>query len=126
MTTVKKTIGRVSIHVGDWVQRTSPNGYKYRNRVSLYGCEYESKHNDNTAKPAEYNEQEGTIIENTVDWKRTLGDPQMWINSRKLPGLIEDFEQITERLINEVKEEVEEVLNFATVTEGKAAIRELT
>lgn len=126
MTTVKKTIGRLPLHIENWQQRTSPNGYKRRNRVTLYGCEWESKHDDNTTKPAEYNEQEGTIVQNTEHWKLTLGDPQFWIDGNKLPDLIEDFEQTKERLVNEVREEVEEVLNFATVPEGKAAIRDLT
>ena len=126
MTRVRKFVGRLPIHIEDWRQRTSPNGYKRRNRVSLYGCEYESKHDDNTTKPAEYNAEEGTIVENTEHWKRTLGDPQFWINGNRLPGLIEDFEQAKEQLIQEVREEVAEVLDFATVAEGKAAMNELT
>ncbi len=126
MTTVRKTIGRLPVHIGNWEQRTSPNGYKRRNRVSLYGCEYESKHDDNTVKPAEYNEEEGTIVENTAHWKRTLGDPQFWIDGKSMPELIQEFEEAKEQLIQEVREEVDNVLDFATVADGEAAIDELT
>lgn len=61
------------------MQKTSPNGYKKTNWVELYGCVFESKHDDNTAVPATYDAQEGTIAFNTVDWDVVIDCSEAWL-----------------------------------------------
>lgn len=69
MTVVTKTIGRLPQYIGDWEQRTSPNGYKRRNRVTMFGSEFESLSDNNTQVPATYNSSTGVITVNTTYWK---------------------------------------------------------
>ena len=80
--TTTKSIGRLPREKGDWVQKTSPNGYKRTNQVFLYGCVFESKHDDNTAVPATYDAQAGTITFNTVDWMVVIDCSQAWLLSQ--------------------------------------------
>lgn len=80
--TTTKSIGRLPREKGNWVQKTSPNGYKRTNQVFLYGCVFESKHDDNTAVPATYDDQAGTITFNTVDWMVVIDCSQSWLLSQ--------------------------------------------
>lgn len=77
-----KSIGRLPREKGTWVPKTSPNGYKKTNQVFLYGCIFESKHDDNTAVPATYDSVEGTITFNTVDWEVVIDCSQSWLLSQ--------------------------------------------
>ncbi|MBQ9255021.1 MAG: hypothetical protein IJ180_09650 [Bacteroidales bacterium] len=69
MATSKKTIGVLPVYKGEWASGTS---YTYLNRVSLYGCEFQSKlktANKGNA-PATYNESTNVVtLTNTDKWQ---------------------------------------------------------
>ena len=65
MTVQTKTIGRMPTHHGDYDPSVA-YGNKYR--VTLYGCEWESKHDNNNTAPATWDGGD-TITPNTTDWE---------------------------------------------------------
>ena len=124
MTTVKKTIGRLPQYVGDWQQRQAGNGYKRKNRVTMYGSEFESTVDDNITPPATYDAEEGTITVNN-GWKIISDGRAAWLFSQEYPAIKQEIKEEVDDLVEETRQRVDEVLDFATVAEGKAAMDEL-
>ena len=83
MTKVRKTIGRVPLNFGDY----DPNeAYGKRNRVNPYGCEWESKIENNTYAPATL--VGGVVTPDTTHWNLTSGIPGNYglVNSKGQPN----------------------------------------
>lgn len=76
MTAIKKTIGRLPQNLGDY---DSTKVYGKKNRVFLYGCEWQSQIEGNTYAPATLNAQAGTITPDTTHWKLVTGDYNLWL-----------------------------------------------
>lgn len=83
---VKKWLGRLPVVVGDqWVEGGKDgNGYLRKNRVILYGSEFESKEDNNMTKPAEYNEEEKTVTFNTEKWRIISNGTDAWLASERI------------------------------------------
>lgn len=76
MALVKKTIGRVPQNMGEWADnfvnpKTQQNGYGEKFRVILYGCEWESKIENNTFVPATV--VDNNIVPDTTHWRLVTG-----------------------------------------------------
>lgn len=71
-----KVIGRMPTDHGPYVPGQS-YGKKYC--VELYGCVWESKHDNNNTAPATLNSQAGTITPHTTDWKKVIGSTDQWL-----------------------------------------------
>lgn len=76
MTVIQKTIGRLPVNLGDY---DSTRAYGKKNRVLLYGCEWESKVNNNTYAPATLNTTTGVITPDTTHWKLINGSYNTWL-----------------------------------------------
>ena len=77
-----KTIGRMPTHHGDYDPSVA-YGKKYR--VSLYGCEWESNHDNNNTAPAVW-DGANTITPNTTDWTLISGSYESWLMSIDRPA----------------------------------------
>ena len=64
MTVTKKLIGRLPILIGEY---DSVKVYSKRQRVTLYGSEFESKVDNNSIAPATLNN--GNLTINTDNWR---------------------------------------------------------
>lgn len=71
-----KTIGRMPTDHGPYVPGQA---YGKKFQVQLYGCVWESKHDNNNTAPATLNTQAGTITPNTTDWKKVTGSTDQWL-----------------------------------------------
>lgn len=71
-----KTIGRMPTDHGPYVPGQA---YGKKFQVELYGCVWESKHDNNNTAPATLNAQAGTITPNTTDWKKVTGSTDQWL-----------------------------------------------
>lgn len=87
MTVVTKTIGRLPVNLGDYDNTKS---YGRKNRVFLYGCEFESLMENNTHAPMTWDGAE-TFTEDTVHWKRVSGSPEAWIAGQDKPAASEEY-----------------------------------
>lgn len=87
MTVVTKTIGRLPVNLGDYDNTKS---YGRKNRVFLYGCEFESLMENNTYIPMTWDGAE-TFTEDTVHWKRVSGSPEAWIAGQDKPSTSEEY-----------------------------------
>ena len=87
MTVVTKTIGRLPVNLGDYDNTKS---YGRKNRVFLYGCEFESLMENNTYAPMTWDGAE-TFTEDTVHWKRVSGSPEAWIAGQDKPAASEQY-----------------------------------
>ena len=76
MTVIQKTIGRLPVNLGDY---DSTKSYGKKNRVLLYGCEWESKVENNTYSPASLNTTTGVITPDTTHWKLISGSYNTWL-----------------------------------------------
>lgn len=76
MTVIRKPIGRLPLNLGDYV---STKVYGKKNRVFMYGCEWESKVENNTYAPAALDTQAGTITPDATHWKLVSGSYEMWL-----------------------------------------------
>lgn len=76
MTVIQKTIGRLPVNLGDY---NSTRAYGKKNRVLLYGCEWESKVNNNTYAPAALNTTTGVITPDTTHWMLISGSYNTWL-----------------------------------------------
>lgn len=70
MTLVKDTIGRIPQNFGNY---DSTKAYGKKNRVNLYGCEWESKTDNNTYAPATL--VNGVVTPDTTHWRLVSGVP---------------------------------------------------
>lgn len=76
MTVIPKTIGRLPQNLGDY---DSTKVYGKKNRVFLYGCEWQSLIEGNTFAPATLNAQAGTITPDETHWKLVTGNYRLWL-----------------------------------------------
>ena len=87
MTIQTKTIGRLPVYLGDYDNTRS---YGKKNRVTLYGSEFESKHDNNNTAPATWDGAE-TITFNTTDWQVISNGTDAWIAGNDKPASSEEF-----------------------------------
>ena len=71
-----KVIGRMPTDHGPYVPGQA---YGKKFCVELFGCVWESKHDNNNTAPATLNTQAGTITPNTTDWKKVTGSTDQWL-----------------------------------------------
>ena len=82
MTVQTKTIGRMPTDHGPYNPSVS-YGKKYC--VTLYGCMWESLHDNNNTAPAVWDGGD-TITPNTVDWKLVSGSTDAWLMNKDKPA----------------------------------------
>ena len=83
---VKKWLGRLPVVVGDqWVEGgKNGNGYLKKNRVILFGSEFESKKDENMTAPAIYNDDDHTVQFNTEDWRIISNGTDAWLAAQRI------------------------------------------
>lgn len=79
MTVIKKTIGRLPVNLGDY---DSTKAYGKRFRCNLYGCEWESKIDNNTFAPAKL--VNGVVTPDTTHWSLVSGIPANYDLNNKI------------------------------------------
>ena len=79
MSLITKIIGRLPVNLGAYDNKRS---YSKKNRVTLYGCEFESKINSNTYAPASI--VEGAVVVDTTHWKLISGVPENYFYHTEL------------------------------------------
>lgn len=90
MTVVTKTIGRLPMNKGDWDAnyvnpKTGQNGYGLKFRTIRYGCELESKMENNTYDPIAWDGAETFTID-TAHWLLISGSPEAWLDGQDKPA----------------------------------------
>lgn len=98
MATKRSTIGVLPVYKGDYVATTS---YTYLNRVSLYGCEFQSKvkgANKGNA-PATYNESTNVVtFTNTDKWLVTFDGRDTYQAGKRLTAVEEQSAEATSKV----------------------------
>lgn len=85
MAVTKKIIGRIPICFGTWYAKQG--GWGIKNRVTLYGSEFESLHENNTVPPAVYDDVENTVTFNENDWRVISNGTEAWLADAKIDAL---------------------------------------
>lgn len=90
MTVITKNIGRLPLNKGNWSAsyvnpKTSQNGYGKKFRVIRYGCELESKIENNTYDPISWDGAE-TFTVDTAHWFLVSGNPKNWLDGQDKPA----------------------------------------
>lgn len=87
MTMQTKTIGRMPTDHGPY----DPNlAYGKKFQCSLFGCAWESLHDNNNTAPAVWDGGD-TITPNLVDWKKVSGDYNAWLMNNDKPAQSEQY-----------------------------------
>ena len=82
MTVRTKVIGRQPTDHGPY----DPNlAYGEKFQCTLFGCSWESKHDNNTTAPAVWDGGD-TITPNLVDWKKVSGSYEAWLMNKDKPA----------------------------------------
>ena len=89
MSVTRKIIGRLPIYFGDY-DPDKAGGYGIKNRVTMFGSEFESKIEGNTYPPAEYDETEGTVTFDEVHWAIISNGTDAWLAGKRLDDLEEN------------------------------------
>ncbi|MBQ2950827.1 MAG: hypothetical protein IJE12_07270 [Prevotella sp.] len=79
---VKKWLGRLPVVVGDSWEDGKP--YLKKNRVILFGSEFESKEDNNLTPPATYDEEAKTVTFNTEKWRIISNGTDAWLAAQKI------------------------------------------
>lgn len=87
MTVQTKVIGRMPTYHGDYDPHVA-YGKKYQ--VTLYGCVWESKHDNNNTAPATWDGGK-TITPNTTDWLQISGSYEAWLMDQDRPANSQDY-----------------------------------
>ena len=74
------------MYIGDY-DPDKAGGYGIKNRVTMYGSEFESKIEGNTYAPAEYDETEGTVTFDEEHWAIISNGTDAWLASAKIKEL---------------------------------------
>lgn len=78
---VKKSIGKLPVLIGEY---DSTKTYDKKNRVTLYGSEFESLMDSNTYAPATYNSDTKAVTFDTEHWKVVSNGTGAWLAGEKL------------------------------------------
>ena len=73
---IKVPFAKLPVNVGNYI---SGQAYGIKNRVLLYGCEWESLVENNSAAPASLNANTGVITENSTHWRKISGNYNDWL-----------------------------------------------
>ena len=110
MTVTKKLIGRLPILLGEY---DSTKVYSKKQRVTLYGSEFESIIDNNTTAPATLNN--GNLIINTDSWRIVSNGTEAFLAGEKIKHFNEeDNPEFVDR-----KTDIDGRLLETTNTEGK-------
>ena len=90
MTVTTKTIGRLPLNKGDWNPnyvnpKTGLDGYGLKFRAIRYGCEVESKMENNTYDPFAWDGDE-TFTLDDAHWRLISGNPKVWAAGNPKPA----------------------------------------
>lgn len=85
MAITKKIIGRVPVCFGTWYSKVG--GWGKKNRVTMYGSEFESLHDGNITPPAVYDDVAHTVAFNTNDWMIISNGTAAWLADAKINDL---------------------------------------
>lgn len=85
MAVTKKIIGRLPVFYGSYYPKEG--GWAMKNRVTLFGSEFESKIENNTYAPATYDEITNTVTFNTDYWDVVSNGTDAWLASDKIEAL---------------------------------------
>ena len=102
MAIVKKLLGRVPTLKGEYIPGKS---YKKTNKVTRYGCEFQSMIEDNNTVPATFDSENNKIIfDETGAWKCTSNGSEAWLadNQIKSIGYWEENDEFLRVFIDEV------------------------
>lgn len=103
MTVVKKIFGRLPVLVGEY---DSTKTYGRKNRVTLYGSEFESLIEDNNTAPATWDGYD-TISFNTTGWRVVSNGSDAWLASQDKPYDPENFSGLGAIILKRNVQEVE-------------------
>lgn len=88
---VSKIIGRLPVYKGEF---DPTRAYLEKNRVTLYGSEFESLEDNNSAPPAILDEVTRTIAFNTAKWKIISNGTDAWLAAYKIAENTSDIEEL--------------------------------
>lgn len=88
---VSKIIGRLPVYQGEF---DPTRAYLEKNRVTLYGSEFESLEDNNSAPPAILDEVTRTIAFNTAKWKIISNGTDAWLAAYKIAENTSDIEEL--------------------------------
>ena len=88
---ISKVIGRLPVYQGDF---DSSRFYLEKNRVTLYGSEFESLEDNNNTPPAILDEIHHTIAFNTAKWKIISNGSDAWLAAYKIAENTSDIEEL--------------------------------
>ena len=86
---LRQRLYKTEMYMGDF-DPNKAGGYDVLNQVSLFGCVWESKIDDNVSAPAVWDGGD-TITPNTQDWKQVSGDYQAWLLNKDRPAQSEEY-----------------------------------
>ena len=115
MTVITKTIGRLPVLQGEYDNTRS---YGQKMRVTLFGSEFESKHDNNNTAPATWDGAE-TVTFNEADWTIISNGTDAWIAGQDKPYAPENFSGMGRVVLKKNLVEVEEEVDGETVTVTK-------
>lgn len=81
---LRQPMFKTPMYMGDFDPERQ-GGYNVMNQVSLFGCVWESKNDNNTTAPAVWDGGD-TITPNTQDWKQVSGDYEAWLINKDKPA----------------------------------------
>lgn len=77
----EQEFAKIPQNMGDYDELVAQgvNSFGIKERVFRYGCEWESKVENNTYAPATLNESTGVITPDTTHWRHVSGSYEMWL-----------------------------------------------
>lgn len=97
---VKRRVGKLPVLIGDY---EDGRVYSMLNRVLIYGCEMESKEDNNDSVPATLNELGTQVIFNTEKWKIISDGSVAWLERQRLAQIESDIETLSENKVDKVE-----------------------
>lgn len=99
MTQIKETVGRLPVYLGDY---DNTKVYKKKNRVTMFGSEFQSLIDNNTYAPAELSADETHIIFDTVHWKVISNGSDAYLNHLVVLNKLDEIDSKQESMQSEI------------------------
>lgn len=99
MTQIKETVGRLPIYIGEY---DSNKTYKKKNRVTLFGSEFQSLIDNNTYAPATLSADETHIIFDEVHWKVISNGSDAFLNHQTVLEKLDEIDSKQNSMQSEI------------------------
>ena len=114
MSLQKRNIGRIPVYFGDW---DSTKKYAAKNRVTLYGSEFESKIENNlNHAPATYNESTHVVSFDTDRWYIISNGTDAYFAAQRIDSM-EGAIEVHDSSINSLQDQINNMIAGGTTIE---------